>query len=62
MKNTTDRIASDFNRALEIITSQPRCPRCGGEEYNKRHHRGSALAPEGSWRECDDCGHASEPS
>lgn len=65
MKN---RIQSDFDRDFAVVTEVPtgaceqRCPVCGGEEYNKRHHAGNALAPEGYWRECDDCGHKSEVS
>ncbi len=63
-----NRIQSDFDRAFAVVTEGPtgpreqRCPVCNSDKYGKRHHGGSFLAPEGAWRECDDCGHKSEVS
>lgn len=38
------------------------CPKCGSDDYGKRHHEGNFLAPECHWHECNDCGHKTEPS
>ena len=39
-----------------------KCPKCESGELTRRHHAGSALAPECHWHECDDCGFKTDPS
>ncbi len=58
-----DRI---WDRMIETVQRQngtnPRCPECNSEDVSRRHHHGSALAPECHWWECNECGAKSEPS
>jgi hypothetical protein len=61
-KTAEGAIEQGLERLRKVADTEPLCPACNGDDYGKRHHNGSFLAPEATWRECDDCGHKSEPS
>lgn len=55
-------VSNHIDDLMRAIDAAGRCPKCNSDDYSKRHHEGNALAPDGSWFECNECGHKSEVS
>lgn len=56
----TDRISHDCHGGAYLERDREpqdeHCPACGSTEVSEGHHQGNSVAPECTFKSCDDCG------